>query len=62
MNKGLAKGSKGEIPSLNQYLEKVRAKIVNLYQELTLSGKVITALAIKNKFLRMDQQEFTCVN
>jgi len=59
MNKGLAKGSKGEIQSLNQYLEKVRAKIVNLYQELTLSGKMITALAIKNKFLGIDRQEFT---
>lgn len=59
MHKGLAKGSKGEIQALNQYLEKVRAKIVNLYQELTLSGKVITAVAIKNKFLGIDQQEFT---
>ena len=58
-NKGLAKGSRLEIQALNQYLEKVKAKIVNHYQEMTLERKLITAVAIKNKFLGYDRQEYT---
>jgi site-specific recombinase XerD len=59
VHKGLAKGNKAEMQALNLYLEKVRAKIVHHYQEMTLTGKMITAAAIKNKFLGVDRQEYT---
>lgn len=58
-NKGLAKGSRLEIQTLNQYLEKIKAKIVNHYQEMILDGKLVTAEGLKNKFLGIDKQEDT---
>lgn len=57
--KGLAKGNKEEIQSLNQYLEKVKAKIVNHYQELILTDKHITATVIRNKFQGREKHQNT---
>ncbi len=61
VHKGLGKGNRAEIQELNLYLERVKAKIVQQYQELMLSGKSISALAMKNKFLGNDGNEFTII-
>ncbi|UII20785.1 site-specific integrase [Fulvivirga ligni] len=57
--KGLAKGNSDEIKSLNVYLEQVRAKLVQHYQNMILQDKLVNAEAIKNKFLGYDQREYT---
>lgn len=48
--KGLAKGSKDEIRSINNYLEQMRARLVECYQELLIQKKLVSAEAIKNIF------------
>lgn len=58
-NKGMARGSREEIKTLNHYLEEVRSKIMRCYQETQLEKQLITAETIKNKFLGIDQQEHT---
>lgn len=57
--KGMAKGSREEIRSLNAFLEQVRSGIVSCYQEMMLQKKLVTAEAIKNKFLGNDRKEHT---
>src|SRR5690554_3355594 len=46
--KGIAKGSRSEIKSLNLYLEEVRYMLVECYQQLKTSKKLISAQAIKS--------------
>ncbi len=58
-SRGMAKGSREEIRSLNRYLEQVRAKLVEHYQSMVLQGKLATADAIKNQFLGIDKREHT---
>lgn len=58
-DKGMAKGNREEIRSLNTYLEQVRANIVACYQELVLQKKLITAELVKNNFLGNDNKEYT---
>lgn len=58
-NRGMAKGSRLEIQSLNQYLLKIKVKIINHYQEFILDGKLVTAEGLKSKFLGIDRQEYT---
>ncbi|MEO5995801.1 MAG: site-specific integrase [Chitinophagaceae bacterium] len=48
--KGLAKGNKEEVKSLNHYLEQIRASIVTDYQEMVLSKKLITAQNLRLSF------------
>jgi site-specific recombinase XerD len=55
--KGLAKGSKEEIKLLNSYLEQMRARLVESYQELLLRKKSITVEAIKNIFCGEQNEE-----
>ena len=52
-NKGMARGSREEIKTLNHYLEEVRSKIMRCYQETQLEKQLITAETIKNKFFIM---------
>lgn len=58
-SKGMARGSREEIKSLNHYLEEVNTCLVECYQEMQLQKKKITADAIKNLFLGLDQSDFT---
>lgn len=57
--KGLAKGTREEIKSLNHYLEEVKAKLMNCYQEMQIHKQFITAEAIKSKFLGADEKDHT---
>ena len=57
--KGVAKGSRPEHKALNLYFEKVRKMILEIYEELQTSKKLITAQNIKSIFLGEDQTEFT---
>ncbi len=57
--KGMAKGSREEIRSLNAFLEQVRSGIVSCYQEMMLQKKFVTAEAIKNKFIGNDEKKHT---
>ncbi len=54
-----AKGSKEEAKTLNHYLEEVKARLIECYQEMQVQKRLITAEAIKNNFLGIDQKEFT---
>lgn len=58
-SKGMAKGSREEIKSLNHYLDEVRARIMECYQEMQVQKRLITADAIKSMFLGTDQKDFT---
>jgi site-specific recombinase XerD len=58
-SKGMAKGSREEVRSLNAFLERVKANIVSRYQELLLQRKPMTAEIIKNSFLGADKEEHT---
>ena len=57
--KGLARGNREKIKALNYYLEQVRARLIECYQELQIQKQLITAVAIKNKFIGTDQKEHT---
>ncbi len=57
--KGMAKPSSSENKQLNSYLEQIRKMMVESYQELLLSKQVITAEAIKNKFLGLEVSDMT---
>jgi site-specific recombinase XerD len=57
--KGMARGTREEIKTLNQYLEDVRANLVTAFREMQIAKQLITAEAIKNKFLGIDQKDFT---
>ena len=55
--KGIARGNREEIKSLNHYLEEVRSRLVGCYQEMQIQKQLITADGIKNKLLGIDQKE-----
>lgn len=57
--KGKAKGFKEDAKSLNHYLEEVRTRLVENYQELQVQKQLITADTIKDLFLGLDQKEYT---
>jgi len=59
MRKGLGKGAKEEIRSLNNYLSEVRTELGECYRELQLKKKVITAADVKITFLRVEEIEYT---
>ena len=54
--KGTAKGNNNEMKELNQFLNKVRTRISNIYREMMVEGELPTAIMIKNKFLGIDEQ------
>jgi integrase len=55
--KGFAKGIKEEIRAFNNYLEEIRTELGECYRELQLRKQVITAEAIKNVFLRVEDDD-----
>jgi len=59
MRKGVGKGAKEEIRSLNNYLSEVRTELGECYRELQLKKKVITAADVKITFLRVEEIEHT---
>ena len=59
IGKGMAKSSSSENKQLNSYLEQIRKMMVQSYQDLVLSKQVVTAEAIKNKFLGLDISDMT---
>ena len=59
IGKGVAKSSSSENKQLNSYLEQIRKMMVQSYQDLVLSKQVVTAEAIKNKFLGLDISDMT---
>lgn len=58
-NKGRAIINSEENRVFNSYLEQIRSKIVNHYQDLMLTGKHVTANAIKDSYFGNDRLEFT---
>lgn len=60
--KGLARGSKEEIKALNSYLEQMRARLISCYQDLQIERKLITAEAIKNKYLGVEEKEHSLMS
>lgn len=57
--KGIGKGSRSEIRSLNDHLLEIRTELGECYRELQLAKKPITAESIKAKFQRADMNEHT---
>ena len=57
--RGLGKGSRPEIISINNYLEEVRLAVGNCYQSLQLKGRRISAEAVKNAFLGTGDEIYT---
>jgi hypothetical protein len=57
--KGMARGSREEIKSLNHFLEQVKARLMECYQDMQVQKKLITAEGIKNKFIGTDQKDHT---
>lgn len=60
--KGMAKGKSKEIQNLNTFLEQIRARLVECYQELQLRKKLITAEAIKKLYLGEEEKEHSLMN
>lgn len=54
--RGYAKGVRGEIKSLNNYLEEVRLALGNCYQNLLLKGKMVSAEMVKDGFLGTSEE------
>jgi integrase len=60
--RGMAKGTKEESRILNAYIEQVRNQLFDCYQELQKQKKLITAEAIKAKYLGLDEKEHTLIS
>lgn len=58
-SKGLARPKNDSLKVLNNYLEHVRGLLSSHYQEFVVNKELVTAEAIKNKFLGIEQQENT---
>ncbi|WP_295793744.1 site-specific integrase [Mucilaginibacter sp.] len=57
--KGVAKGNKEEVKSINNYLEEVRLAIGNSYKELQIKRKMLSAKAVKDLYLGEEAQVYT---
>jgi site-specific recombinase XerD len=55
----IVRGNRQEIKDLNHYLDRLKTRFIEYYQEMQLQKKKITADAIKNLFLGLDQGGFT---
>ncbi len=60
--KGMAKGKGEEIRALNTFLEQIRSRMVECYQQLQLKKQLITAVAVKNKFLGIEEKEHSLMS
>jgi site-specific recombinase XerD len=59
--KGMAKSKGLEFKTLNTYLEQVRSRLVECYQELVLKKKLITAESVKNQFCCVEEKEHSLI-
>ncbi len=57
--KGQARGSRKEMAQLNTYLEQIRSRLTECYQEIQLKKQLITAKGIKSLFLGTDDNQYT---
>lgn len=57
--KGVAKGNKDEVKSINNYLEEVRLAIGSSYKELQLKRKMLSAKAVKDLYLGAEQEVYS---
>lgn len=57
--RGMAKGTREETRKLNKFLEQFRAGIVECYQEMLLSRKLITAEMLKARVTGAENSEYT---
>src|SRR3546814_14924260 len=57
--KGMARGSREEIKALNHFLEEVKARLMECYQEMQINKKMITAEAHTNKTCWQEHTEHT---
>jgi integrase len=55
--KGMAKAKNPALKNLNIYLEQVRSEVVQHFQEMQVQRKLITAEALKNKFLGIKEEK-----
>jgi integrase/recombinase XerD len=60
--KGLAKGTREESRMLNAYIEQVRNQLFEGYQDMQKQKKLITAEAIKAKFIGLEEREHTLIS
>jgi site-specific recombinase XerD len=60
--KGSAKGKSEEIRNLNTYLEQIRSRLTECYQELTVKKKLVTAEAVKNLFCGFEEKEHSLMS
>ncbi|MEK6480144.1 site-specific integrase [Catalinimonas sp. 4WD22] len=54
--RGLAKGNKQDIKSLNIYLEQVRNQLFDCHHQIEKERKLLTAEAIKNRYIGRDER------
>lgn len=60
--KGMAKGKTPEIRQLNTYLEQIKGRLIDCYQELLLKNQLVTPDAIKNLFCGVKEYEYTILS
>ena len=56
---GRLRGNRTEARDFNYFLDQIKARLLECYQELQIQKKHITAEAIKNKFLGIDREDHT---
>ena len=57
-----AKGSSGKAREVNQYLDLVKKKLFDAYQELLINKDEVTAETIKNNYLGIEEEEYTLIS
>jgi len=61
-DKNRARGTKQETRLLNKYLDQIHSRIFECYQELLAEKKLITAQAIKARFLGEDEKQYSLLS
>jgi len=61
-NKSRVKGNSEKSRIINHYLDQIYSKLFKCYQELNAEEKLVTAHAIKNRFLGIDQKHHSMQN
>jgi hypothetical protein len=59
--KGTAKGNKDEVKSINNYLGEIRNTISNKYKQLQLTGKMLSAKAVKDLYLGAEEEVYMAI-
>jgi integrase len=58
-DKGVLRGNREEVKVLNNYLDQIRNRLFEIYQDMQLEHQLITAEAIKNKYLGIEEKGYT---